>query len=175
MEAVPKPQKLTLEFLTKKPYATPSWASRLNPIPSKVFSLGHHKGNLPNLPKGTEVYPKHDDLSGMQLSGNKVRILEFLLALADCRGTREWVARCSHVVVFPENQYKGGKKSIGPCGLPDQAQHILAWPGPARQETNMVFKNEKLWYLCFTALLIYSEQQRFNVLLTGTSPISGSY
>ncbi|KAL2461871.1 Bifunctional D-cysteine desulfhydrase/1-aminocyclopropane-1-carboxylate deaminase [Abeliophyllum distichum] len=91
MDAVPKPQKPTFDFLTKKPYVPPSWASHLNPIPSHIFSLGHfptpiHKWNLPNLPKGTEVYIKRDDLSGMQLSGNKVRKLEFLLADAVAQG-----------------------------------------------------------------------------------------
>ncbi|KAF3780682.1 putative D-cysteine desulfhydrase 1 [Nymphaea thermarum] len=39
-----------------------------------------HKWHLPGLPKDTEVWIKRDDLSGMQLSGNKVRKLEFLLA-----------------------------------------------------------------------------------------------
>ncbi|KAL5545189.1 hypothetical protein UlMin_008973 [Ulmus minor] len=72
-------------FLTKKPYSPPPWASHLNPLPSHVFSLGHlptpiHKWNLPNLPNNTQVWLKRDDLSGMQLSGNKVRKLEFLLA-----------------------------------------------------------------------------------------------
>ncbi|KAH9724719.1 PALP domain-containing protein [Citrus sinensis] len=57
------------KFLTKTPYASPSWASHLTPIPSHVFSLGHR-----------------DDLSGMQLSGNKVRKLEFLMADAVAQG-----------------------------------------------------------------------------------------
>ncbi|XP_071711379.1 D-cysteine desulfhydrase 1, mitochondrial-like [Rutidosis leptorrhynchoides] len=79
------------EFLTRKPYNPPSWASKLDPIPSHTFSLGHfptpiHKWNLPNLPKDTEVWLKRDDLSGMQLSGNKVRKLEFLLADAVAQG-----------------------------------------------------------------------------------------
>ncbi|KAF7135752.1 hypothetical protein RHSIM_Rhsim08G0124200 [Rhododendron simsii] len=91
-------------FLSKKPYDPPSWASHLNPIPSHIFSLGHvptpiHKWNLPNLPNNTEVWLKkddcldqrsallqRDDLSGMQLSGNKVRKLEFLLAEAVAQG-----------------------------------------------------------------------------------------
>ncbi|XP_062118179.1 putative D-cysteine desulfhydrase 1, mitochondrial [Humulus lupulus] len=83
-----------LDFLTKKPYSPPSWASHLNPIPSHFISLGHlptpiHKWNLPNLPNNTQVWLKRDDLSGMQLSGSKVRRLEFLLAdaaaqAADC-------------------------------------------------------------------------------------------
>ncbi|KAJ4973926.1 hypothetical protein NE237_007100 [Protea cynaroides] len=78
-------------FLEKKPYDPPSWASHLDPIPSHVISLGHlptpiHKWNLPNLPKNTEVWLKRDDLSGMQLSGNKVRKLEFLMADAIQQG-----------------------------------------------------------------------------------------
>ncbi|RCV08560.1 hypothetical protein SEVIR_1G342900v4 [Setaria viridis] len=78
-------------FLSKKPYAPPSWATHLSPMPSHTFSLGHfptpiHKWNLPNLPEGTEVWIKRDDLSGMQLSGNKVRKLEFLMADAVAQG-----------------------------------------------------------------------------------------
>ncbi|KAL7234965.1 hypothetical protein ACSBR1_018440 [Camellia fascicularis] len=78
-------------FLSNKPYNPPSWASRLNPIPSHIFSLGHfptpiHKWNLPNLPNNTQVWLKRDDLSGMQLSGNKVRKLEFLMADAVAQG-----------------------------------------------------------------------------------------
>ncbi|EXB45121.1 Putative 1-aminocyclopropane-1-carboxylate deaminase [Morus notabilis] len=80
-----------LDFLTKKPYSPPSWATHLSPIPSHVFSLGHfptpiHKWNLPNLPNNTEVWLKRDDVSGMQLSGNKVRKLEFLMADAVAQG-----------------------------------------------------------------------------------------
>ncbi|KAG9139901.1 hypothetical protein Leryth_015265 [Lithospermum erythrorhizon] len=79
------------DFLKKKDYSPPSWATKLNPIPQHIFSLGHfptpiHKWNLPNLPNGTEVWLKRDDLSGMQLSGNKVRKLEFLLADAVSQG-----------------------------------------------------------------------------------------
>ncbi|KQK01684.1 putative D-cysteine desulfhydrase 1, mitochondrial [Brachypodium distachyon] len=78
-------------FLSKKPYTPPSWASHLSLAPPHTFSLGHfptpiHKWNLPNLPEDTEVWIKRDDLSGMQLSGNKVRKLEFLLADAVAQG-----------------------------------------------------------------------------------------
>lgn len=45
-----------------------------------------HKWNLPNLSPNTEVWLKRDDLSGMQLSGNKVRKLEFLMADAVAQG-----------------------------------------------------------------------------------------
>ncbi|KDP37415.1 hypothetical protein JCGZ_07942 [Jatropha curcas] len=83
--------KRSVEFLSKKAYIPPSWASHLNPIPSHYFSLAHlptpiHRWNLPNLPDGTEVWLKRDDLSGMQLSGNKVRKLEFLMADAVANG-----------------------------------------------------------------------------------------
>ncbi|KAK2995364.1 hypothetical protein RJ640_022524, partial [Escallonia rubra] len=86
-------------------YEPPSWASHLSPIPSHLISLGNfptpiHKWNLPNLPNNTQVWLKvrdgggvaksgvamRDDLSGMQLSGNKVRKLEFLLADAVAQG-----------------------------------------------------------------------------------------
>ncbi|KAL1541959.1 Deoxycytidine monophosphate (dCMP) deaminase [Salvia divinorum] len=80
--------KPPFEFLSRKPYTPPSWAANLSPIPSHIFSLGHfptpiHKWNLPDLPEGTEVYIKRDDLSGMQ---NKIRKLEFLLAEAVAQG-----------------------------------------------------------------------------------------
>ncbi|KAL0917577.1 hypothetical protein M5K25_012650 [Dendrobium thyrsiflorum] len=86
-----KPIDLVGGFLAKKPYNLPSWASHLNPIPSHIYSLGHlptpiHKWNVPNLPDNTEIWIKRDDLSGMQLSGNKVRKLEFLLADAVAHG-----------------------------------------------------------------------------------------
>ncbi|KAF7061685.1 hypothetical protein CFC21_068357 [Triticum aestivum] len=78
-------------FLSSKPYALPPWASGLSHAPSHTFSLGHfptpiHRWNLPDLPKGTEVWIKRDDLAGMQLSGNKARKLEFLVADAAARG-----------------------------------------------------------------------------------------
>ncbi|KAK9118013.1 hypothetical protein Scep_016106 [Stephania cephalantha] len=78
-------------FLSKKPYTAPSWARHLSPIPSHVFSLAHlptpiHKWNLPNLPKEVELWIKRDDTTGMQLSGNKVRKLEFLMADAVAQG-----------------------------------------------------------------------------------------
>ncbi|XP_009417666.2 D-cysteine desulfhydrase 1, mitochondrial [Musa acuminata AAA Group] len=78
-------------FLSKKRYDPPLWASHLRPVPSHTFSLGHvptpiHRWNLPNLPEDTELWIKRDDLSGMQLSGNKVRKLEFLMADAVASG-----------------------------------------------------------------------------------------
>uniref|UniRef100_A0ACD5X732 Uncharacterized protein n=1 Tax=Avena sativa TaxID=4498 RepID=A0ACD5X732_AVESA len=78
-------------FLSKKPYVPPSWASDLSLAPSHSFTLGQfptptHRWNLPNFPKDTEVWIKRDDLAGMELSGNKVRKLEFLMADAVSQG-----------------------------------------------------------------------------------------
>ncbi|PIA33701.1 hypothetical protein AQUCO_04000038v1 [Aquilegia coerulea] len=83
--------KESFGFLINKPYNPPSWALHLHPIPSQIFSLAHlptpiHRWNLPNLPKSIDLWIKRDDLSGMQLSGNKVRKLEFLMAEAISHG-----------------------------------------------------------------------------------------
>lgn len=45
-------QQSTSEFLTQRPYHPPTWASKLNPIPSHAFSLGHVIRTLfpPSLP-----------------------------------------------------------------------------------------------------------------------------
>ncbi|KAI5056642.1 hypothetical protein GOP47_0028460 [Adiantum capillus-veneris] len=53
---------------------------------TSAFPTPIHRWNLPNLPAGAEVWIKRDDLTGMQLSGNKVRKLEFLLAAAKAEG-----------------------------------------------------------------------------------------
>ena len=46
-----------------------------------------HRWHLPGVPDGCEVYVKRDDLTGgAELSGNKVRKLEFLLADAVAEG-----------------------------------------------------------------------------------------
>eukprot|EP00850_Spirogloea_muscicola_P012575 SM000082S22817 [mRNA] locus=s82:150213:153369:+ [translate_table: standard] len=72
-------------FGQRVPYAPPAWAAHLSPVPEEIVSLAHlptpiHRWDLPGLPLGTEVWLKRDDMTGMQLSGNKVRKLEFLLA-----------------------------------------------------------------------------------------------
>lgn len=41
MDSAAKTQEPTFEFLTKKPYAPPSWAAYLSPLPSQIYSLGH--------------------------------------------------------------------------------------------------------------------------------------
>ena len=50
------------------------------------FPTPVHKWSPPGVPEGVEMYIKRDDLSGMQMSGNKVRKLEFLMAEAKREG-----------------------------------------------------------------------------------------
>eukprot|EP00854_Cymbomonas_tetramitiformis_P007640 gene7640-9101_t len=45
-----------------------------------------HRWPIPDLPDGCELWLKRDDLTGLQLSGNKVRKLEFLIADAKEKG-----------------------------------------------------------------------------------------
>ncbi|KAG2450414.1 hypothetical protein HYH02_004916 [Chlamydomonas schloesseri] len=78
-------------FLGVESYTPPDWASSIPLAPSRRYRLGMlptpiHEWRLPGLPEGVRVLIKRDDLSGMQLSGNKVRKLEFLLAAAVAGG-----------------------------------------------------------------------------------------
>lgn len=71
-------------------YSPPAWAENLK-VPSQRYSLAClptpiHRWALPGLPDDVELYIKRDDLTGMQLSGNKVRKLEFLMAEAKAGG-----------------------------------------------------------------------------------------
>ncbi|GLC33023.1 hypothetical protein PLESTB_000379600 [Pleodorina starrii] len=74
-------------FLQLEPYSPPAWASHVPLVPASRFRLGMlptptHEWRLPGLPEGIRLLIKRDDLSGMQMSGNKVRKLEFLMAEA---------------------------------------------------------------------------------------------
>ncbi len=73
-------------------YEPPPWLPRDMAIPKRRIRLGHlptpmHKWEVPQL-RGleTELWIKRDDCSGVELSGNKVRKLEFLLAEAVASG-----------------------------------------------------------------------------------------
>ncbi|GAB5361438.1 hypothetical protein AAMO2058_000713300 [Amorphochlora amoebiformis] len=71
-----------------EPYTPPIWAESLSPVPTMRVSLGQfptpiHRWKPPGLEGvGVEMWVKRDDWSGMELGGNKVRKLEFLLAEA---------------------------------------------------------------------------------------------
>jgi 1-aminocyclopropane-1-carboxylate deaminase/D-cysteine desulfhydrase-like pyridoxal-dependent ACC family enzyme len=69
-------------------YTAPRWAPAELKQPSQRLRLAHlptpiHRWELPGVePSVTEVWIKRDDCTGCELSGNKVRKLEFLLAEA---------------------------------------------------------------------------------------------
>ncbi|HAA53152.1 MAG TPA: D-cysteine desulfhydrase family protein [Myxococcales bacterium] len=74
-----------------QPYDVPSWASQLTYQPSHTLPLGLlptpiQRWHLPHFPQDKTYWIKRDDLSGMALSGNKIRKLEFLLADAQAKG-----------------------------------------------------------------------------------------
>ena len=77
-------------FEHESPYDSPHWLKQADflaqPASGRVrlgqFPTPVHRWDLPGGPLPCEVYVKRDDLTGMQLSGNKVRKLEFLLAQA---------------------------------------------------------------------------------------------
>lgn len=74
---------MTREFLQLEAYTAPPWAKDLPLVPEERFALGMlptpiHKFSPPGVPEGVQLWIKRDDLSGMQLSGNKVRHLQLL-------------------------------------------------------------------------------------------------
>eukprot|EP00798_Chlamydomonas_sp_ICE-L_P019296 gene19296-25943_t len=79
------------DYMKTVDYVAPPWASLVQQAPKSRIRLGIfptpvHRWELPGLPEGVEVFVKRDDLTGMQLSGNKVRKLEFLMAEAKAKG-----------------------------------------------------------------------------------------
>ncbi|KAL4534534.1 hypothetical protein Ndes2526A_g05425 [Nannochloris sp. 'desiccata'] len=77
------------------PYQAPSWALKgvsqqavpIHRIPLGRLNTPIHRWNLPGIPSdGPEIYIKRDDLTGLQLSGNKIRKLEFILSQAKAAG-----------------------------------------------------------------------------------------
>lgn len=76
-------------FLEAAPYSPPAWARALRGVPARRLSLARLPTPVAPWPvagTGGRLFVKRDDLSGLQLSGNKVRKLEFLLADALDRG-----------------------------------------------------------------------------------------
>mmetsp|Transcript_18861 Transcript_18861/g.18982 ORF Transcript_18861/g.18982 Transcript_18861/m.18982 type:complete len:376 (+) Transcript_18861:137-1264(+) len=79
-------------FYELTPYISPEWASVLSLIPSSRVRLSQlptpiHSFNPSDvLSNGVQCLIKRDDLTSFELSGNKVRKLEFLMADAKQRG-----------------------------------------------------------------------------------------
>ncbi|KIY95661.1 hypothetical protein MNEG_12301, partial [Monoraphidium neglectum] len=77
-------------FLQLQSFSPPAWAKGLI-APAQRYRLGIlptpiHRFSPPGVPADVELWIKRDDLSGMQMSGNKVRKLEFLMAEAKQQG-----------------------------------------------------------------------------------------
>eukprot|EP00967_Tisochrysis_lutea_P127195 scaffold215996_cov32-Tisochrysis_lutea.AAC.1 len=72
-------------------YSPPKWAPASLTPPKSRLRLAHlptpiHRWPLPKVAEETEVWIKRDDMTGCELSGNKIRKLEFLLADAKAKG-----------------------------------------------------------------------------------------
>ncbi|XP_060563032.1 uncharacterized protein LOC132722540 [Ruditapes philippinarum] len=94
------------EFYKLFPYKVPVWADHLQSIPSHFVKLSNlntplHRWNFAGLPEGVEIFIKRDDLTGTELSGNKVRSLQILFGEALVEGA-------THVVT-------GGGPQSGHC------------------------------------------------------------
>lgn len=69
-------------------YEPPVWAKSLSFVPEHRVKLAMlptpitRWGNVPDLPEDVELYIKRDDLTGCDLTGSKVRKLEFILGKA---------------------------------------------------------------------------------------------
>jgi hypothetical protein len=64
-------------YLQDGVYAAPTWANALALKPEGRVGLAMlptpvHRWPIPGLPAGVELFIKRDDMSGMELSGNKV-------------------------------------------------------------------------------------------------------
>ncbi|XP_060598833.1 uncharacterized protein LOC132752517 [Ruditapes philippinarum] len=80
-------EKMDGEFHNLVPYNVPVWAQHLQNIPTCFVKLSNlntpvHKWNIPGLPDDVQLFIKRDDLTGAELSGNKVRALQILFAEA---------------------------------------------------------------------------------------------
>ena len=69
--------KVTTKYNVRKSTCCVSAPDRLIQAPKQRYALGIfptplHRWHPPGVPEGVEIYIKRDDLSGMQLSGNKV-------------------------------------------------------------------------------------------------------
>jgi D-cysteine desulfhydrase family pyridoxal phosphate-dependent enzyme len=89
--ATPRAMSAAPSFLRVSPYTPPPWAAHLSPLPSSRVSLAMTPTpvqgfRVPGLPDDVALFLKRDDLTGLELSGNKVRKLEFLLADALAAG-----------------------------------------------------------------------------------------
>ncbi|OQR82443.1 D-cysteine desulfhydrase [Achlya hypogyna] len=88
-------------FLQREPYTAPQWAAALSHPPKERITLGNFPTPIfpfrpPGLPADVKMFIKRDDYSGVEISGNKARKLEFLLAEAVAQGA-DCVVTCGGI------------------------------------------------------------------------------
>lgn len=74
-------------FLKLQSFKAPEWSSQLKLVPVSKCNLAMlpspiHRWDVPGVPAGVELYIKRDDMTGMQMSGNKVRCRSLLWSTA---------------------------------------------------------------------------------------------
>jgi len=67
------------EMLQQRAYEPPSWARDLR-APAERLQLANlptpiHRWEPPGFPEGTRLWIKRDDMTGLEMSGNKVRLV----------------------------------------------------------------------------------------------------
>lgn len=113
-------------------YTVPGWAAELRPPPAGRIPLGNlvtpiRRFAAPVLVEecGLDVWVKRDDATGFDVSGNKVRKLEFLLADAVSKGA----ARVVTIGGLKSNHCRATAVSASQIGL--EPHVILRHPDPA--------------------------------------------
>ena len=99
-------------------YNPPSWAAKLKRIPETRLRLALtptriDHWSVPDLEPGVRLYLKRDDCTGLVLSGNKVRKLEFLFAEA-LRQNCDTVITCG---ALQSNHCRAVAAAARECGL----------------------------------------------------------
>ncbi|EDO38385.1 predicted protein [Nematostella vectensis] len=77
--------QLKIKYHLLQRFEPPTWAAGLKNLPKYYVKLAQHntpvhEWDLPDIPNGFQIGIKRDDMTGSNMSGNKVRKLEFLLA-----------------------------------------------------------------------------------------------
>eukprot|EP01024_Parvocaulis_polyphysoides_P010996 TRINITY_DN1387_c0_g1_i2.p1 TRINITY_DN1387_c0_g1~~TRINITY_DN1387_c0_g1_i2.p1 ORF type:complete len:355 (-),score=26.95 TRINITY_DN1387_c0_g1_i2:879-1811(-) len=122
----------SFQFLKETIYEAPSWAKHLNNVPSGKMTLGQlptpiHKWHPPGFPPNLEMYIKREDLSGMQLSGNKVRRLEFLIKAALDNGH-------DSIITIGAIQSNHCRATAVACAYAGLKCHLILWNSAALVE-----------------------------------------
>ena len=118
-------------------YLVPLWVPQGVVVPQRRLQLAHlptpiHTWSVPRVSAATQVMIKRDDCSGCELSGNKVRKLEFLLAEAVWNG-------CDTVITvggIQSNHCRASAAAARCCGL--EPHIILRTPDPDVDDPGLV-------------------------------------